>query len=133
MKILSILLVFYVAYNCHAISDRDLYTINAPGSTSLLKGNEESRLVQLQSPIHFYSEKYDSIYVSSSTSSSSSYSEPPMLLCKEGSTSVVIYLDSKMTMMMLTLTPFIALILLPAFKKKKKDAREKIKVEITGC
>jgi hypothetical protein len=131
MKILSILLVFYVAYNCHAISDRDLYTINAPGSTSLLKGNEESRLVQLQSPIHFYSEKYDSIYVSSSTSSSS-YSEPPMLLCKEGSTSVVIYLDSKMTMMMLTLT-LIALILLPAFQKKKKDAREKIKVEITGC
>lgn len=64
MKILSILLVFYVAYNCQAISDRDLYNINAPGSTTLQKGNEESRLIQLRSPIHFYSESYDSIYVS---------------------------------------------------------------------
>lgn len=64
MKILSFLLVFYVAYNCHAISDRDLYNINAPGSTTLQNGNEESRHIQLRSPIHFYSDSYDSIYVS---------------------------------------------------------------------
>lgn len=54
-----------MAINSHAISDRDLYSTNAPGSTSLPKANEESRLVQLRSPIHFYSEKYNSIYVSS--------------------------------------------------------------------
>lgn len=65
MKILPFLLVLFVAYNCHAISDRDLYNINAPGSTSLQNGNEESRQIRLRSPIHFYSESYDSIYVSS--------------------------------------------------------------------
>jgi hypothetical protein len=67
MKILSFLLVFYVAYNCHAISDRDLYNVNAPGSTSLQNGNEESRQIQLRTPIHFYSESYDSIFVSEGT------------------------------------------------------------------
>lgn len=51
-------------YCCNAISDRDLYNINAPGSTILQRGNDNSKLVSLQHPINFYTEKYDSIYVS---------------------------------------------------------------------
>lgn len=95
MKILSVLLFFYVAYDCLAISDRDLYSTNAPGSTSLPNANEESQIVNLRSPINFYSEKYDSIYVSQMQASFFFFMriEPPMsLLCKEGSTSVVIYI-----------------------------------------
>lgn len=93
MKILSLLLFFYVAYDCLAISDRDLYNTNAPGSKSLPNENEESQIVKLRSPINFYSEKYDSIYVSHMCFFLFLRIEPPMsLLCKEGSTSVVIYI-----------------------------------------
>lgn len=101
MKILSVLLFFYVAYDCHAISDRDLYNTNAPGSTSLPNTNEESQIVNLRSPINFYSEKYNSIYVSHMRFFLFLRTLPPMSLWKEGSTSVVIYLDRQMTMTMM--------------------------------
>lgn len=64
MKILWMLIVLLVAGHCHAIENRDLYDVVAQGSVSLPRGDEESVQVNLQSPIHFYTEKYDSIYVS---------------------------------------------------------------------
>lgn len=64
MKLLwSFLLVLAAGY-CHAIDNRDLYDVVVQGSVTMPNANEESLVVQLQSPIHFYTEKYDSIYVS---------------------------------------------------------------------
>lgn len=64
MKLLWSLLMLLVAGRCHAIDNRDLYDVVAQGSVTLPRANEESLHVQLQTPIHFYTEKYDSIYVS---------------------------------------------------------------------
>jgi hypothetical protein len=63
MKILS-LLVLLVAGYCHAIDNRDLYDVVVQGSVTMPRADEESVQVLLQQPIHFYTEKYDSIYVS---------------------------------------------------------------------
>lgn len=65
MKILSALLVLLVVNRCHSIENRDLYDVAAQGSVTLPRGDEESVLVNLQSPINFYTDKYDSINVSS--------------------------------------------------------------------
>lgn len=64
MKFMWTLLILLVAGRCHAIDNRDLYDTVVQGVVSVPLGNEESLLVNLQSPIHFYTEKYDSIYVS---------------------------------------------------------------------
>lgn len=64
MKLVWSLLLLLVAGHCHAIDNRELYDVVAQGSVTLKRGNEESTLVRLHAPIHFYSEKYDSINVS---------------------------------------------------------------------
>lgn len=64
MKVLWSLLMLLVASRCLAIDNRELYDVVAQGSVTLPRGNEESLQVQLQTPINFYTEKYDSIYVS---------------------------------------------------------------------
>ena len=64
MKVLLTLAVLFLTGHCHAIENKDLYDIVAQGSVTLPRGDEKSLLVNLQSPIHFYTEKYDSIYVS---------------------------------------------------------------------
>lgn len=70
MKLLWLLIVLSVAGHCRAIENRDLYDVVAQGSVTLPRADDESVQVQLQSPIHFYTEKYDSIYVSSQVSPS---------------------------------------------------------------
>lgn len=62
--ILSTIAVLLLAIHCHSIDTRDLYDTVVQGSVTFPKGNDESTIVNLQSPIHFYTEKYDSIYVS---------------------------------------------------------------------
>lgn len=64
MKVSLTLAVLLLTGHCHAIENKDLYDIVAQGSVTLPPGDEKSLLVNLQSPIHFYTEKYDSIYVS---------------------------------------------------------------------
>lgn len=64
MKLLSTFLLLLVAGHCHAIENRELYETVVQGSVTVQRGDEESILVNLQSPIHFYTDKYDSIYVS---------------------------------------------------------------------
>lgn len=64
MKILWTVVLLLVAGRCLAIENRDLYDVVAQGSVTLPKGNEESVQVNLQQPINFYTEKYDSIHVS---------------------------------------------------------------------
>lgn len=68
MKVLSALLVLLVVNRCHSIENRDLYDVVVQGSVTLPRGNKESVLVNLQAPINFYTDKYDSIYVSSNQS-----------------------------------------------------------------
>lgn len=68
MKVLSALLVLLVVNRCYSIENRDLYDVVAQGSVTLPRGDEESVQVHLQTPINFYTEKYDSIYVSSNQS-----------------------------------------------------------------
>ena len=63
MKLLW-LIVALAASHCHAIENRDLYDVAAQGTVALPRADDESVQVQLQAPIHFYTEKYDSIYVS---------------------------------------------------------------------
>lgn len=65
MKVLLTLTVILLTGHCHAIENKDLYDIVAQGSVTLPRGDEKSLLVNLQSPIHFFTEKYDSVYVSS--------------------------------------------------------------------
>lgn len=62
-QIVTILSVV-VVLSCDAITTSDLYNINAQGTVNLQRGDEESRLINLKTPIHFYTEKYNSIYVS---------------------------------------------------------------------
>jgi len=64
MELFKFFILISVIYSSNALSDRDLFNINAPGSTNLERGNDNSKLVNLQHPINFYTEKYDSIYVS---------------------------------------------------------------------
>lgn len=64
MKILWTVVLLLVAGRCLAIENRDLYDVVVQGSVTLPKGNEESVQVNLQQPINFYTEKYDSIHVS---------------------------------------------------------------------
>ena len=64
MELFKFFILISVIYYSNALSDRDLFNINAPGSTILERGNDNSKLVNLQNPINFYTEKYDSIYVS---------------------------------------------------------------------
>jgi len=64
MKIVLSFLTLLVAGQCLGISTGELYEINAPGSVALIRSDEESRQIFLSAPIHFYTEKYDSIYVS---------------------------------------------------------------------
>lgn len=64
MELFKFFILISVIYYSNALSDRDLFNINAPGSMILERGNDNSKLVNLQQPIHFYTEKYDSIYVS---------------------------------------------------------------------
>jgi hypothetical protein len=64
MKLLWMLIVVLAVGHCHAIENRDLYDIVAQGSVTLPRGDDEAIQVNLHSPIHFYTEKYDSIYVS---------------------------------------------------------------------
>lgn len=77
MKLLSSVVVLLVAGYCHAIDSRDLYDQVVQGSVTLPRADEESMLVNLQSPIHFFTEKYDSIYVSFCSFSSL----PPKVPC----------------------------------------------------
>ena len=65
MKFCVTLLILLVANGCYGILNRDLYGyVNMPGSSMLQRGDEESKLVKLNAPIFFYTEKYDSVYVS---------------------------------------------------------------------
>lgn len=64
MNIAIIFILISVIYGSSALNEYDLYNINAPGSVEFQRGNDESKLINLQQPIHFYTEKYDSIYVS---------------------------------------------------------------------
>lgn len=64
MKLLSTFLLLLVAGHCHAIENKELYDTVVQGSVTMPRGDEESLLVNLQAPIHFYTDKYDSIYVS---------------------------------------------------------------------
>jgi hypothetical protein len=66
MKISIIFTILFGLYlkNCNAITDRDFYNVNAPGSTSLQRDNDVSQEITLKSPIHFYGDNYDSIFVS---------------------------------------------------------------------
>lgn len=63
MKFWTFILLLLVGH-CHGITNRDLYDINVPGSQVLQQANEESVQFTLNAPIHFFTEKYDSIYVS---------------------------------------------------------------------
>ncbi|KAL7032364.1 hypothetical protein ACKWTF_007298 [Chironomus riparius] len=65
MELFKFFILISVIYFSNALSDRDLFNINAPGSTILERGNDNSKLVNLQNPINFYTEKYDSIYINS--------------------------------------------------------------------
>lgn len=62
--IFKVFLIIFTSFYCNAITDRDFYSTSVPGSSVFDRGNDKSRLVSLQEPIHFYTEKYDSIYVS---------------------------------------------------------------------
>lgn len=64
MKVIITLTLLLLTGHCHAIENKDLYDIVAQGSVTVPRGDENFLLVNLQSPIHFYTEKYDSIYVS---------------------------------------------------------------------
>lgn len=65
MKFSLAFLILLIANGCYAIQNRDLFGyVNIPGSKTLQRGDEESKLVKLNAPIFFYTEKYDSVYVS---------------------------------------------------------------------
>jgi hypothetical protein len=81
MKLLSSVVLLLVAGHCHSLESRDLYDVVAQGSVSMPRADEESLHVQLQSPIHFFTEKYDSIYVSCSFPTSFSFPKPPKVPC----------------------------------------------------
>lgn len=66
MKFVAAFVLLLVAGHCHAIENKELYETVVQGSVTMPRGDEESLLVNLQAPIHFYTDKYDSIYVSPS-------------------------------------------------------------------
>lgn len=76
--ILSTIAVVLLASHCHTIDSRDLYDTVVQGSVTFPRGNDESILVNLHSPIHFYTEKYDSIYVSFLSSNVPSHLVPSL-------------------------------------------------------
>lgn len=64
MKVLLTLAVLLLTGHCQALESKDLYDVVAQGSVTLPRGDEKSIAVNLQAPIHFFTEKYDTIYVS---------------------------------------------------------------------
>lgn len=67
MNISIIFILISVIYCSNALTDQDLYNINAPGSVVFPRGDDDSKLVNLKHPVNFYTEKYDAIYVSLSS------------------------------------------------------------------
>lgn len=64
MKTIKILLFVVFAASAHAITIRDLYESSGPGSVTLTPADDESARIQLQSPVHFCTEKFDEVFVS---------------------------------------------------------------------
>lgn len=84
MKISPTILCLLVVGSCYGLSNRDLYDVVAQGSVTLPRGNEESVRVKLQTPIKFYTENYDAVYVSSSFGDASLTFRQVYLPCCDG-------------------------------------------------
>ena len=64
MNKLILLFSLWLICSCEGLTRDDLYEYSNEPSEVLLRGDEQFEFVKLNTPVHFYSEVYDHIYVS---------------------------------------------------------------------
>lgn len=62
---ISLLWIAVLCASTHAITVRDLYESSGPGSVTVPSADDESARIQLNSPVHFCTDTFDEVFVSS--------------------------------------------------------------------